>query len=311
MPVISVGNLSMGGTGKTPHVEYLIRLLKDEYKVATLSRGFGRKERGFILADENATARQIGDEPMQYQRKFGKQIDVVVDANRVQGVMNLMYQKPDTQVVLLDDAYQHRAIHRGINILLTTESDPYFNDHIVPVGSLRESGRGASRADIIIVTKCLDLQNINKNYFNKKINVKSWQKVFFSRINYGGVYGLNKASDAIDLTGQKILLVTGIANDKSLADYLHTKAEIVDHFMFPDHHVFSPSEISEIHAKFDTFADDKPLIVTTEKDAMRLLCSEQTAAIAQYPWYYQEIEVELDNKNEFDQIIKKYVEANS
>ena len=171
IPIISVGNLSMGGTGKTPHTEYLIRLLKDRYALFTLSRGFGRKERGFIIADENSTARQIGDEPLQYYKKFGKEIGVAVEANRVMGVMDICRIHPETQLVLLDDAYQHRAIYAGLSILITTYSEPFYADFLLPVGNLRELRHGKNRANVIIVSKCPTLTDSEKQVIINKIKL--------------------------------------------------------------------------------------------------------------------------------------------
>jgi tetraacyldisaccharide 4'-kinase len=311
IPIINVGNLSMGGTGKTPHTEYLIRLLKDKYKVATLSRGFGRKERGFIIANEDSTALQIGDEPMQYFTKFSPSISVVVDANRVTGVMDLCREKPETQVVLLDDAFQHRAIKAGLNILITTAQEPYFKDFILPVGNLRESRRGAKRADIIIVSKNKELKTLNKDYYRKKIKLKDHQSLFFSKVDYGAFYSL-KDKQIIDAKiVRNLIVVTGIARSESLIDHLKSTHTILHHFNYKDHHNFKAEDIDTIHNLFGKFAEQKPLIVTTEKDAMRLMQVSFTDKTAGFPWVYQSIEIELDEPAVFDEIIMKYVEENS
>ena len=310
IPIINLGNLSVGGTGKTPHTEYLIRLLKDEYKVATLSRGFGRKERGFIIANEESTYKQIGDEPMQYYKKYGEDIKVVVEANRVKGVMDLMHEHEDTEVVLLDDAYQHRAIHRGLNILITTHDKPYFKDYILPLGDLRESRKGSSRADLVIVSKCVDFEKVKRDFFIHKIAPDNPQKVFFSKINYANILPFFPSQEIGVLNGKKIILVSGIANAEPLKKYLQDKAEIIHHFNYKDHHNFKPEDLRDIHGIFGKFADRDPIILTTEKDAMRLIVHEFEEELKNYPWYYQSIEIEIDRKEEFDQIIKNYVETN-
>jgi tetraacyldisaccharide 4'-kinase len=301
----------MGGTGKTPHTEYLIRLLQGKYKVATLSRGFGRKEHAFRIADNQATALNLGDEPLQYHLKFKDQITVAVEANRVHGVMDICLQRPETNLILLDDAFQHRAIHAGFNILLTSYNDPFYTDFMVPVGNLREFRAGKKRADVVVVTKCPDFGKINKTEMEFKLKLSASQKLFFSRINYGNLTSLNTAESLENKSGNQIILVTGIANSKPLVDELSANNEIVHHFNYRDHHRFSASDLTEIHNLFDKFASPQTILVTTEKDAMRLLKSELEKTLKNYPWYYQEIQVELDNSAEFDKLILEYAEKNS
>jgi tetraacyldisaccharide 4'-kinase len=309
VPVISVGNLSMGGTGKTPHIEYLIRLLKDDYKVATLSRGFGRKVRGFQIADKDSTAISIGDEPLQYYKKFGNDITVAVEVDRVLGAMDLFRQKEDTQALLLDDAFQHRSIHSGVNILLTDYSFPYFSDFILPAGNLRESRKGKKRADIIIVTKCPGLTDSEKKPIVDRINPSKNQAVFFSKVVYGKVFSFDSSEQ--EIRDRKIILVTGIAKANPLRQMLAKKGILIKHFEFGDHHNFKGTELDEIHKLFDKFAEENPLIITTEKDAMRLLSEEFEEKIATYPWCYQSIEIEIDRQEEFDKLIKDYVKENN
>jgi tetraacyldisaccharide 4'-kinase len=308
VPVINVGNLSMGGTGKTPHVEYLIRLLMEDYQIATLSRGFGRKERGFKLADENSTADQIGDEPLQYFKKYGNEIKVAVEANRVLGAMDLFRQHPDINVLLLDDAYQHRAIHASLNILLTDYNAPFYKDFILPTGNLRECRSGKNRADAIIVTKCPEFEKIDKQRVIARINPKENQKVYFSSIRYHEVFDFS--TNSIDIQDRNIILVTGIANARPLVDFISEKANILKHFNYPDHHKFRPAELREIHNIFDKFAKQEPLIVTTEKDAMRLLSKDFKEEIKNYPWCYQTIEVQIDNEEEFNNLVLEHVKEN-
>lgn len=306
---INVGNLSMGGTGKSPHIEYLIRLLKDSNSVATLSRGFGRSVRGFQIADDSSTAASIGDEPLQFYKKYGHEIRVAVEANRVLGAMDLFRQHPEINTLLLDDAYQHRAIHAGLNILLTDYSHPYYSDFILPVGNLRESKIGKKRADIIVVTKCPELSDDEKERIRIKCKPLSHQSFYFSSIVYGDLVDF-KTNSAIQLEGRKLILVTGIAKTKPLENYLASKAELLHHFKYNDHHKFRTSELKEIHNLFDKFAKDKPLIVTTEKDAMRLLSDELSAEVSSYPWAYQSISVKIDRADAFDKEVLEYVENN-
>jgi len=311
LPIISIGNLSMGGTGKTPHTEYLIRLLQDENKIFTLSRGFGRKEYGFIQASDQSSARQIGDEPFQFYRKFGSKIGVAVDANRVSGVMEICRTNPSIQVVLLDDAYQHRAIKAGLSLLITPYDDPFYTDFIVPVGRLREARWGKNRADLIVVSKCPPFEQINRDEIRRKINPNQQQKVFFSRIVYGSAFNISNPSQSCQLIGRNLIVVSGIANPSSLIEQLAVENTILEHVKFADHYNFKPTDIRAIHNLFDKFAGDDALIITTEKDAMRLLNPEMREEILNYPWFYQEIEIEIDQATEFNQLIKNYVEKNS
>ena len=302
LPIINVGNLSMGGTGKTPHVEYLIRLLKNEFKVATLSRGYGRKTQGYLLADNLSTSIDIGDEPLQYQSKFGDEIYVSVGANRVEAMVHLLGEKEDTEVVVLDDAFQHRAIQAGFNILLTTFEQPFYNDFIFPVGNLRESRKGKNRADCIIVTKCpLELSEKTKSEYRKKLRTEL--PVYFSSVQYGELTSLSQHKKAIE----NIILVTGIAKPKPLESFLSIKYNIKEVFTFKDHHRFTDQDIAKIHEIFDNLAGANNAIVTTEKDAMRLKDVIDGELLKKYNWCYQEMTVILDRPMEFNQMIIDYV----
>lgn len=311
LPIINVGNLSTGGTGKTPHTEYLIRLLKENRNLFTLSRGFGRKVRGFIIADDQSTATQIGDEPLQYYKKFGGDIGVAVEANRVTGVMGICRNHPNTDLILLDDAFQHRAIYAGLNILVTDYAQPFYSDFMLPVGNLRELRRGKNRADIIVVSKCPNFKEIPKSDIIKKIQPNANQYVFFSRIKYGSIFPLNKGVEIAAIKDRNIILVTGIANAEPLLKQLVKNNSILHHFNFNDHYNFKQADITEIHNLFDKFAGENPMILTTEKDAMRLLNQAFVSVIQKYPWFYQSIEIELDNASEFNEIVNHYVEKDS
>ncbi len=305
---IQVGNLSAGGTGKTPHVEYLIRLLKDNYKTATLSRGYGRKKTGYQKADETSTAEDIGDEPLQFFTKF-KQVSVHVDAKRVNGIINIMSQEEVPDVVIMDDAFQHRAIESGFSIVLTDYNSPFFKDFMLPTGNLREFPYGKKRADVIIVTKCpVALSQFEREKIEKRIKANENQHVFFSRIKYGklrSTWDQNELKmDAVD----SLLLVTGIANPKPLLGYLASKDKKINHLKFPDHHSFTEKNIQNIISTFESIKEENKFIVTTEKDSMRLQSYDK---LNKYPIYYLGIEIEIiENKNEFDKLISNYVKAN-
>jgi len=309
IPIINVGNLSVGGTGKTPHTEYLIKLLKDTHNLATLSRGYGRKEFGFKIANETSTAKQIGDEPLQFYKKFGKDITVAVESKRVKGVMDICYEKEETDLVLLDDAYQHRDIKPGFNILLTDFNRPFYNDYVLPVGDLRESRSGKKRADVIIVTKCPEFEKINQEDIIKKINPSLTQSVFFSKVVYGAIYSLNTFK-SVDNIKKNIILVTGIAKPNPLLNYLKKSYNVIEHCKFADHYRFKEKDIADISNLLVKFAELDPIIVTTEKDAMRLIGSTFEDKVKQQPWFYQAITVEINEKEKFDKIILDYVQKN-
>ena len=264
LPVIVVGNLSVGGTGKSPQIEYLIRLLSDKFQVATLSRGYKRQSKGFILANELSNAKTLGDEPFQFYKKF-KNVFVAVDANRKNGIEQLFLQTPKPNVILLDDAFQHRKVKANFYILLTTFDELYCNDFILPTGNLRESRSGAKRANIVIVTKCP--QNISKKTQNQvasKLNLNFNQQLFFSSIDYDDfVYSEKKSILVADIVNEKKLIVVGIAKPNSFIN--HIKSEKDKIMIFPDHHDFSDKDILEIKQKAQN-----TIIVTTEKDYVRL-----------------------------------------
>tara|TARA_R110002050_G_scaffold104052_6_gene213300 strand:+ start:6051 stop:7055 length:1005 start_codon:yes stop_codon:yes gene_type:complete len=296
-PVICVGNLSVGGTGKTPMIEYLIELLKDDYKVATLSRGYKRKTKGFQLANEFSNAESLGDEPFQFYNKFREAILVAVDSNRRNGIETLQKQHHTPEVILLDDAFQHRKVKAGFNILLTTYAKPYFKDVVLPSGNLREPRSGAKRANIIIVTKCpKGLLENEKHSIVKQINPMEHQHVFFSSIDYANeVVSLDSSIKIEDLTN--FTLVTGIANSKPLVDFLNDKNLKFEHLNFKDHYEFSQQDIAALNKKTS--------IVTTEKDFMRLKQYDSLKA----KLFYLPITTVIDNSRAFNTLIKTF--ANS
>jgi len=279
-PTICVGNLNVGGTGKSPMVEHLIKLYKNDYKLAVLSRGYKRTTSGFIEVKQEMSAKEVGDEPLQFKRKFNS-IKVFVDANRKNALQQIGKNHPDVNLILLDDAYQHRRVKADINILLTTYAKPFYKDFILPVGRLRESIAGKKRADVIVVTKCpnqLDLKKIEE--MTRQINPTKNQKVLFSNISYDKkVYSLTESLALKNFN--HFLLVTGIANPKPLIKYLNDKQKTFEHLKFPDHHNFSPREIENL-------VSCKKPILTTEKDFTRLHQNIKQNI------YYLPIEIELN-----------------
>lgn len=264
LPVIAVGNLSVGGTGKTPQIEYLIRLLQDEYRVATLSRGYKRESTGFILADANSNAKIIGDEPFQYYQKF-KKIKVAVDANRVNGIEQLLSQKKPPQVVLLDDAYQHRKAKAGFYVLLTSYGDLYVDDFMLPTGNLREYKSGSKRADVVVVTKCpTSVSKAEQQLIEAKLKLNKNQQLYFTTIAYDAcVYSSKEQINVADLVGRDKLLLAGIAKPESFFAYLQAANDVT--MVYPDHHHFTANDILEIKNK-----SKNKIIITTEKDFVRL-----------------------------------------
>lgn len=268
-PVIAIGNLSTGGTGKTPHVEYLIRLLQSDYKVATMSRGYKRRTQGFQIADNETNSLRIGDEPMQYHLKFPEAI-VTVAEERMTGIPQLLQKRPDTDVILLDDAFQHRSVRAGLNILITDHSKPFYKDFVLPFGSLREGRSSYKRADIIIVSKCPpSLPSEEAQKIEDQIHKNPNQSVYFSSIKYEQPYSFFDHSPA-DLKGKHIVLVSGIAKPKPLIDHLKGLAKDVHSLTYPDHHYFMTSDLEEIRSAYDNWTVGDKVIVTTEKDAARL-----------------------------------------
>ncbi|MGG9972149.1 tetraacyldisaccharide 4'-kinase [Ferruginibacter sp. SUN002] len=269
-PIICVGNLAVGGTGKTPMTEYLITILKDRYKVATLSRGYKRKTKGFGIANKETTALEIGDEPMQFHQKF-PDVTVAVGEERLVAIPQLLHEKPDTQVIVLDDAFQHRSVNAGLNILLTDFRDLYTRDFLVPAGNLRDIRSSAKRAHIIIVTKCKsDLSNVERQKIIDELDPLSGQKIFFTEINYGTPYHLfSKASKPI-AKETDVMLVCGIANPNPLKAYLTEQVHTYDMLRFADHHIFKMDDLHDIINQFEKMQSSDKIILTTEKDAVRL-----------------------------------------
>jgi tetraacyldisaccharide 4'-kinase len=283
-PLICIGNLSVGGTGKSPMVEYLIELLKPRYKVATLSRGYKRKTKGYVLASAATTALEIGDEPMQFHVKF-PDISVASCEERIVGIPHLLQDVPDLQTIILDDAFQHRSVKAGLNILLTDYGNTYPHDFFLPTGDLRDEKQSAKRAQIIIVTKCpYSLSQEEKQKIIRDLKPVADQHVFFTTIEYGTPYHIFNHGDEWMLTPRdEVLLVCGIANPAPLKEYLHVKTDTYYQQDYSDHHIFTIDDLNEIRKKFEDIAAKDKLILTTEKDAVRLIkFTEQLASLPMY-----------------------------
>ncbi|MDC8006099.1 tetraacyldisaccharide 4'-kinase [Aureisphaera galaxeae] len=284
LPIICVGNLSVGGTGKSPMIEYLLQFLKEKYNVAVLSRGYKRKTSGYVEVRTHSTADEVGDEPLQFKKKF-PEVTVAVCADRRQGIEEL---KKKAGVILLDDAFQHRRVKPSFTIVLTPFDDLYLNDHLLPAGNLRESRSGIKRADMVIVTKCPpDVPYASLQEIQYRMELSTEQSLFFSRIGYGNfIKGKTEELPVEYLMDKPFSLVTGIANPKPLVQHLKKRQYSFEHLKFPDHHDFTPSEINTLKKK--------EIILTTEKDYMRL-----QPKLDKFALYYLPITTEILNSQSF------------
>ncbi len=317
LPIISVGNITVGGTGKTPHTEYLVNLLKDQFKVATLSRGYKRKSKGFRLVETNTTATESGDEPLQIKRKFPDVI-VSVCVDRVEGATKLMDEKQENipDVVILDDAYQHRRITPGLNILLIDYNRPIKDDYLLPMGRLRESRRQIRRANIIIVSKCpSEITPIAERILQKNVGLKPYQSIYFTTIVYDQVKPVFPNSKPILLEEEHdfaILLVTGIASTIEINKQVQKYSKQVTRLEFGDHHQYSQEDLETIKNTFDAINSEKKIILTTEKDSMRLKDIEGFSEELKKALYYLPVKIKfLDKQGEsFNTKISNYVREN-
>ena len=291
LPIINVGNLAIGGTGKTPHIEYFIQLLQDDFSPAVLSRGYKRHTSGYIFASTQSTVKQIGDEPLQFKIKHPN-IAIAVSENRVLGVPQLLIDAPQTTTILLDDAYQHRAILPGYNILLTDYENLYVDDLLLPAGNLRESKSGAKRADTIIVTKCpANLSEQDAENIKKKLKPLPHQSIYFSYFHYGQPYHFLQPQQRLSNTDQEVLIATGIAKPNYLLNYVnntYTKGFLLD---FGDHHLFTERDINSIAETFTNLGEVDKVILITEKDAVKFLSLSQTIKEKNLPVFVQPIQV--------------------
>ena len=319
IPVISVGNITVGGSGKTPHVEYLIRLLKDKMKVAVLSRGYKRKSRGYVLAGNNTPMREIGDEPYQMKIKF-PDIRVAVDKKRCEGIDRLTTDEEtkDTDVILLDDAFQHRYVQPGINILLVDYHRLIIYDKLLPAGRLREPLSGKHRADIVIITKCPDTLNpIDYRVLSKAMELYPFQQLYFTKLEYCPLEPIFHKGLSIPLTeirGKNVLLLTGIASPRQLETDInaYTGNNALTMLSFPDHHSFTQKDIRRINEAFAGMEAPR-MIITTEKDQARLMGIETLSDDVKDNIYALPIKVRfmLDKEETFNKKIISYVRKNS
>ena len=316
VPVISVGNITVGGTGKTPHVEYLIELLKDKAKVAVLSRGYKRRTRGFVIADDNATAKTIGDEPLQMKRKYGDDITVAVDRKRCHGIRQLISDEDGIDVILLDDAFQHRYVKPGVNILLVDYHRLIIYDKLLPAGRLREPLSGKNRADIVIVTKCPhDLKPMEFRVITKAMNLYPFQRLFFTCLEYRNITPVfGSGEQSLDSIGKDchILLLTGIASPQQMIEDLSPRCPHITPLTFGDHHTFTSSDVARINNEFAVLPHPK-MIITTEKDATRLIAVEGLSEEVRGAMFALPVKIRfmLGQEESFNEKIIGYVRKNS
>lgn len=319
IPVISVGNITVGGAGKTPHVEYLIRLLCETKRVSVLSRGYKRRTKGYLLASSSSTSLELGDEPYQMYLKYGRQVHVAVSANRCEGIERLCSdpETKDTDVILLDDAFQHRYVKPGVNILLVDYHRLIVYDKLLPAGRLREPKDGKRRADIVIVTKCPpDLRPMDFRVITKALNLYPYQKLFFTTIEYGDLIPLFSNSRSLALSeitsDYEVLVLSGIASPQHLLCDIQKHTENVIPMTFRDHHLFTPKDIAHINNTFDSLSS-KRIIITTEKDAARLVGLDGLSDDVRNHIYALPIKTTflLEQQEQFDEFILSYVLKNS
>ncbi len=309
LPMICVGNLSVGGTGKSPMVEYLLRLLRHNYSVATLSRGYKRKTRGYALAGPLTTALDIGDEPMQFHEKF-PDVAVAVGEERIEAVPQLLHDRPGTQVIILDDAFQHRAISAGLNILLTECGNLFTRDFYLPTGDLRDLKSSYKRADIILVTKCpVSLSAAERDRMIREISPLKHQRVFFTSIRYEAPVDFSHKHSTVLGQELEVLLVTGIANPKPLESMLEEQVASYAVIRYSDHHIFTIDDLREIRSRFDSLGAVNKIILTTEKDAVRL--RKFSAEIGTLPLYVIPVRHHFlfSGEEQFNQLVSNFIEG--
>ncbi len=309
-PIICVGNIAVGGTGKSPMTEYLVRMLKQDYITATLSRGYKRKTKGFAIASENTTAIDIGDEPMQFHQKF-PDITVAVGEERLVAIPQILHAKPETEVIILDDAFQHRQVRAGLNILLTQYNDLYVNDFILPAGDLRDVKSSAKRAQIIIVTKCpANLEVSEKERIINELKPLSYQQVYFAETIYAKPRHLFKNVEEDISENSDVLVICGIANPAPLKNFLGNNFHSYDLMSFPDHHIFRSDDLKDIKQQFDKIVSTKKYIITTEKDGVRL--EKYKNELENYPVFVLPIShrIMFNENLKFEKEVKKFIEDN-
>ena len=312
LPVICIGNLTVGGTGKTPHTEYLIRLLQNSFRLAVLSRGYKRKSKGFVLASSTSRMEDIGDEPYQMYTKFPS-VTLAVDENRCHGIEQLLaIKEPPIEVVLLDDAFQHRYVQADKNIVLIDYNRPVHEDCLLPAGRLRESVQALKRADYIIVTKCpKSIQPIEKRILSKHLKIKPYQQLFFTTLEYGKIKPLFPQYESIvPDRSSSILCLTGIAQPGPYIDHLKTFTSDITEIRYPDHHHFSKKDFQQIARAFESIENPKKYIFTTEKDAVRLKACPLPEELQRVIYYIPVEPVFIDQDDLLLNEISEYVRKN-
>jgi tetraacyldisaccharide 4'-kinase len=319
IPLISVGNITVGGTGKTPHIEYLVRLLRTEFRVATLSRGYSRKSQGFQIATETSTVEQVGDEPLQIKKKF-PDITVAVDQKRANGIERLMADDGDLDVILLDDAFQHRYVKPGLSILLVDYNRPLSGDRLLPAGRLREQAFEKKRAHIILVTRCPEhLKPIERRLVVKELSLYPFQHLFFTTMNYEDPRPVFPEAVPDPLSQDRfrdlkpgLLMLTGIANPRWFKKHLRGISTRIEELIYPDHHYYSPKDIDLICMKFFSMDAGEKFLFTTEKDAVRLRKYADLDPAVKERAYYVPMYIDFlnDDTRNFNQFVLNYVRNN-
>lgn len=317
IPIVVVGNLAMGGTGKTPHVEYIVESLIGRYNIGVLSRGYRRSTKGFVLATSQSRPEDIGDESYQIYRKYGPDITLAVCEKRVEGIKRMREINPDLNMIILDDAFQHRYVKPSVSILLTEYNRPVFKDKLLPYGRLRETARSLNRADIVVVTKCPpEILQVEYSIFERNLNLFPYQKLFFSRYNYGHFVplfpeGANTTPTLESITegGGSVLVVTGVANPRPFVRFLRRNKVRTRLKSYPDHHHFTSADMDDIARAFDGLGTAEKFLVTTEKDAVRLLNNPYFPHRLKKFTYYIPIKVDFISRgeNEFTSTIEKTI----
>lgn len=310
IPVICVGNLSTGGTGKTPHIEFLLSILKHKYKVGVVSRGYGRNTKGFYIVNIDSEAKAVGDEPLQIKLNH-PEANVAVGEQRIIAIPSLLHETPETEVILLDDAYQHRYVQAGLNVLLTDYNNMFYDDLVLPAGNLREAKAGYKRADIIVVTKCPQtIAAEEKNEIVKQVNQLAHQKVVFSFIKYGLPYKLGNRSATLESLKEKhVIFFAGIANTHSIEKYLQENATSFEIIKLADHFKYSKYSLSDIEKRYQSVNKENKILLTTQKDAVKLNQADLKIIVSNWELYILPIEIEMNeaDKQLFENVVETYI----
>ena len=308
IPIICIGNLSAGGTGKTPHIQHIITILKDKFNIAILSRGYGRDNSNLQYVNTSSNVQSVGDEPLQI-KKNNPECLVLVEKNRNKGVKDIIKNHPQTEIILLDDGFQHRWLQAGLNIIITTFASPYYEDHHMPLGALRESRTEAARADVIIFSKSPNnIDSIKRDKMIKKLSLSEHQQAYFSNIEYSYIKSIKNNEQVNELHKKSITLVTGIANPNYLIQYLKEEGHNINHIKYSDHYNYNDNDITNILEQYNKDISTDKIILTTEKDAVKLRNYKDILDTANV--YYICIEINFEQKQKFEKQILDYVNQN-